>query len=83
MGNHRVQKLLATIGRKVATEDNFIEGVSVDGNGVSANAARVEIERLKGDKDFSNSLLDPRHANHRANLEKWNHLQAVAFSVQK
>lgn len=80
IGNHRVMKLLATIGRKVGTEDNFIEGVSVDGNGMSPNAAKVEIERLKGDKDFADSLLNPRHANHRANVEKWQNLQRVAYS---
>lgn len=79
MGVAPVMKLLATIGKKVATEDQFLEGIDVDGKGMSQAAAKAELNRLKSDAAFQNSLVSPMDANHKANLAKWQDLQRVAF----
>lgn len=82
-GNLAVQKLMATLGQKIGKEADFLEGIDVQGNGQTPQQARVEIERLKSDADFTNSLTNPGHASHRANLAKWQELQRVAYQRVK
>lgn len=83
IGVPAVMKLLAIIGTKVASEADFLEGIDVNGNGLSPQAAKAELDRLKGDADFQTSLLTPTHANHKTNTAKWNDLQRLAFSGGK
>jgi hypothetical protein len=83
MGNVAVQKLFATLGQKLGKEADFLVGVDAGGNGMSPQMAKAEIDRLKGDMDFQKSLLDPRAANHKANVAKWLDLTRVAFSGGK
>lgn len=82
-GNLAVQKLMATLGQKIGKETDFLEGVDVQGNGQTPQQAKVEMDRLKEDDDFTGSLTNPGHANHRSNLAKWQELQRVAFQRVK
>lgn len=80
LGVPAVLNLLATLGRKIGTEDKFIEGVNREGFGKTKEEAGLEVARLRADKGFTDSLMDPRHPLHAANTQKWQELQRVAFA---
>jgi hypothetical protein len=74
-------EFMAKVGKAMA-EDRVILGGASGLSGSfrgSPSAALAEIGRLKADKEFTKSLLDASHPNHKEAKARWKGLHEVAY----
>lgn len=73
-------EFLAKVGKAFADDRVILGGGSMGGSfRGSPSAALSEIARLKGDKEFSKSLLDSSHPAHKEAKARWRGLHEVAY----
>lgn len=79
MGVAGATRFLQNIGSRLG-EDELVGSSEANSfsNTMSPAEALSEIEVLKGDRDFSASLLDVKHPQHKANLSRWQQLNRYA-----
>ena len=83
VGTAPMIELFGQLG-KMSGEDSFIASLRGADTGADTVArAKAEMVRLKGDQEFSKSLFDAKHPNHKVNNAKWTELQTLANSVAK
>jgi hypothetical protein len=76
MGTGSMLRFFQDIGSKIGEDVVLGEGDNEFAGGMTPNQAKTEMEALSS--DFKTSLIDPSHANHKANTERWKTLNRYA-----
>jgi hypothetical protein len=73
-------KFLASIGEKLNAEDSAFKADLSANSATSPISARAEIDSLKGDREFIESLRNPEIPGHKQALDRWTKLHSVAYN---
>lgn len=76
-------RLMAKIGME-RMEPGGLKGGSdgqFSGGRMTPAAARAELSRLKGDREFAGPLMDRNHPGHKAARERWDLLNSMAYAA--
>lgn len=75
--NPHLIRMLTKIGQGMSEDDARGQGPGLFVK--DATAAKAEVDRLSGDKEFQEALNSREHPGHRAALERWTHTFTKAY----
>ncbi len=71
IGAPALMEMIATIGKKISSEDTMIEGITKEGFAPSTAELQSRREAMQGNPEIVAALTDPRNPNHARYKREW------------